>query len=122
MKHTSITVALALALGLPLAAGAQQAPAGQLTQAHFDRLDTNKDGKVSRAEYQQHMDQAFGRLDKDGNGHLDPAEAGQVMTPEQFSKVDADGNGQISKAEFMDRVTGDFDRQDRNRDGYLTYP
>lgn len=122
MNYSSITIALALALGMPLAASAQQAATGGLTQAHFDRLDTNQDGKVSRAEYQQHMEQAFGKLDADGNGRLDPTEAGEVMTPDQFATVDANADGQVSKTEFIDQVTRDFDRQDRNQDGYLTYP
>ena len=122
MKNSSLAIVLALALGMPLAAVAQgSTTAVELTQEHFDQLDVDKDGQVSRAEYQQYMEGAFGRLDADGNGRITKQEAARVLTPEQFAAVDADGSSDISEAEFMDRVMRDFDRQDRDKDGRLAY-
>jgi len=113
-----LTLSFALALAGPAAAFAQGSPEG-LTQAHFDQLDTDKNGKVSEAEYRQFMEGAFDKLDTDKNGSLSNAEAGTVLTREQFSIVDRNQNGQLNRQEFMDQVMSDFHRQDQNRDGHL---
>ncbi|MFA5663278.1 EF-hand domain-containing protein [Castellaniella sp.] len=90
------------------------------TAEHFERLDTDRDGQVSRAEYRQFMEEAFANLDQDANGQITPAEAAGVLTVEQFSRVDVDQGGTIGKTEFMDAVMADFDRQDRDGDGFLS--
>lgn len=117
-----LPLTIALALSVPVLASAQEGNSQMMSREHFDQLDTNKDGVVSRAEYQQFMEGAFTKLDTDGNGMLSKEEAGAVLTPEQFNNVDADKNGQLSRKEFMTQVMADFDRHDRNGDGQLQHP
>lgn len=40
-------------------------------------MDTDKSGKVSKREWMNFMEAEFNRLDKDGNGELDPMELRQ---------------------------------------------
>jgi spore coat protein H len=46
-------------------------PGPQLSKPLLDRLDANKDGKVSEVEFQTGMKQLFAEWDKDGTGSLD---------------------------------------------------
>lgn len=40
-------------------------------------MDTDKNGKISRAEFMKFMEEEFDRLDKDKSGELDPKELTQ---------------------------------------------
>ena len=78
---------------------------------HFDFLDANDDGQISRAEFERLRDPAalraevLARLkaaDKDGNGKLDLAET-QVAFPRiaaRFSQLDQDGDGYLTGDEI----------------------
>jgi hypothetical protein len=74
MKHASriISIGAAIAL-LPLTAAFAQG-------ASFDSLDTNKDGKISKAEAAANESVAaqFSRYDVNGDGFIEPAEVGQA--------------------------------------------
>jgi Ca2+-binding EF-hand superfamily protein len=60
----------------------------------FNKMDSNQDGSISKAEMQSFMDQA-------------PAKTGDsISIDELFSKIDTDKNGLISKAE-----SDTFDKQ-----------
>jgi Ca2+-binding EF-hand superfamily protein len=63
----------------------------------FDRLDQNKDGQISRAEFQ-----ASGRK-------IDAA----------VTKMDTNRDGKVSVDEFVADITSNFDRRDTNRNGQL---
>ena len=102
-----------LLLSSPLAA------ADQLHETHLNALDSDKDGAVSRAEYEAVMDAAFRSLDTNGDGSLSVPEASRVLTPTQFAMVDTNKNGRISRAEFKQQVMKDFDSADKNRNGGL---
>lgn len=120
---------LSLALALPTVAQAAE----QLTQA-----DTNKDGKISRAEAKAAQNRSFERLDSNGNGELDRQEfdKGQPGLPanadEQdkqrrqriikgwFDNIDSNGDGKISKSEYQQAVAPYFDRMDGNGDGSIS--
>lgn len=86
----------------------------------FEQMDTNHDGKVSRAEYQAFMEQAFAKLDANKDGQLSRAETATVFTDGEFAMLDKNKKGTISRAEFMDAVMADFKAQDRDGDGFLT--
>lgn len=62
--------------------------------AGFDTLDLNKNGKLSREEFDS--DSYFSALDKDGDGQLsrEEYEAG-------FGMIDTDNDGKISRSEFL---------------------
>lgn len=100
---------------------------GQLTLSEFTtartnqmmRMDTDRDGKVSKVEFQAGTaarmakaeakgrerkggkgdgSRAFGMLDANGDGVLDKAELGK-MAQRRFGRMDADGNGVLTAAE-----------------------
>ncbi|WP_423823984.1 EF-hand domain-containing protein [Salinisphaera sp. SPP-AMP-43] len=120
---------LSLALALPMAAQAAE----QLTQA-----DTNKDGKISRAEAKAAQSRSFERLDSNGNGQLDRQEfdKGQPGLPANadaqdkqrrqsiitgwFDNIDSNGDGKISESEYQQAVAPYFDRMDSNGDGSIS--
>ncbi len=104
------------------AAQAQDSTDQLMSREHFEQLDTDKSGTVSRAEYQEFMEKAFASLDADGSGGISQVEAEKVLVPEQVTSMDTNGDGQLSQQEFMTQVMADFDQHDRNRDGQLSYP
>ena len=71
--------------------------------AHFDQIDTNRDGQVSFEELR-----AFHAAHRG-----DHAKA-------MLKKIDTDGDGKISKAEALAAAAARFDRADTNKDGFLT--
>jgi hypothetical protein len=76
------------------------------------KLDANKDGKVSKAEFDARGQgrgapegkpkgdgsRMFGMLDTNKDGALDKAELGK-MAEKRFARMDADGDGVLSAAE-----------------------
>ncbi|TXH64696.1 MAG: calcium-binding protein [Lysobacteraceae bacterium] len=73
---------------------------------HFDRLDADKDGRISAAERPQH-----------GKGQ------GQRQGRHGARKLDTDGDGRFSRAELSgkERVMQNFDAIDTDKNGYLTH-
>ena len=85
MKASRLLTAAAVAALLPLAAAvAQTPPADQGDQSSppaqsarhgssFDSLDTDKDGRISKAEAaaDPNVSQQFSRYDKNGNGYIE---------------------------------------------------
>lgn len=96
-------ILLAFAL-LPLAAAAQQVHG---TGDYLARMDTDRDGRVSLAEYQDWMGYAFAAMDRDHDGILSIAEL-------------PGGRGQpLTREAHRLRLAGGFKRQDRDGDGFL---
>ena len=97
--------ALAALLGVVLAAdGLAQV---ERTSDYLLRMDSDKDGRVSQAEYVTWMSYAFQRMDRDGDGVLSAAEQ-------------PGGKGAVIRLEtHRQRLAARFIRQDANADGYL---
>ena len=98
-------VALALlACSLPLAANAQV----RRTDDYLSKMDADRDGRVSLAEYQDWLSYAFDGMDRDRDGVLSPVEQpggkGAAITREQHRM----------------RLAERFHKQDANRDGFLS--
>lgn len=94
---------VAACLALPLAAIAQV----RATADYLMRMDRDRDGRVSLAEYQEWMGYAFTRMDRDGDGVL---HAGELPG----------GRGApVSLTAHRQGLAEAFARQDRNRDGAL---
>lgn len=120
-------------------------------EQHFAKMDLNKDGKITAEERQalrqQRVDARFGQIDTDRNGQISKSEFESAATarrdPGDAKKdgegpghrwgkrgggfgggwgkgPDADKDGTLTKAEFMARPLAMFDRADTNHDGKLT--
>lgn len=77
------------------------------TADYLARMDTDGDGRVSLAEYQDWMGYAFDAMDRDGDGRLVAAElpGGKGAT--------------VTREAHRARLAAAFNRQDANRDGLL---
>ncbi|WP_420143924.1 EF-hand domain-containing protein [Sphingobium sp.] len=67
------------------------------------QADTNKDGKISKAELTAALEARFAKMDVDKDGQLTSKDRDirrQQRLDQRFATLDADKNGQISKAEF----------------------
>lgn len=83
--------------------------AAQVQQAsdYLSKMDADRDGRVSLAEYQDWLSYAFDAMDRDGDGVLSPAEQ-------------PGGRGAaLRRSEHRARVAERFRRQDANRDNLL---
>ncbi|MCI4590340.1 calcium-binding protein [Sphingobium sp. BYY-5] len=88
-----------LAFAQPGADGGPRGPRGGL----MEQADTNKDGKISKAELTAALEARFAKLDVDHDGQLTRKDRDlrrQQRLDERFAALDTDKNGQISKAEF----------------------
>jgi Ca2+-binding EF-hand superfamily protein len=84
----------------------QEAAALPRLAKNFDAIDANKDGQVTREEMRAYHEQQRGahwkRLDTDGDGRISKAEA-QANAPrlfEHFTQVDANGDGFVTPEEM----------------------
>ena len=87
-------------------------------QMRFRAMDRNRDGVVTRAEWQG-SDQAFRQQDRNGDGILsgDEVRVAQGAGVENlFASVDGDDNGKVTTQEWRRAFT----QFDVNRDGLLT--
>jgi hypothetical protein len=104
-KATNLFIAGAAVTLLPFAVAVAQSPApspdvpqsqtaptdqnqdpsqGQSRGASFDSLDTNHDGRISRAEAQANPDvlAQFSRYDVNGDGYIERSEVNQANNPQ----------------------------------------
>ena len=93
-----------LACALPLVAHAQV----QATGDYLSKMDADRDGRVSLAEYQDWLSYAFDAMDRDRDGVLSAAEQ-------------PGGRGKpLARADHRERIAERFRRQDADRDGFLS--
>lgn len=67
--------------------GIDSTHAGRIADLFFARADTNKDGKVSRAESDRLMGAVFNRYDLNGDGKVDRAEAAKARAEARSGKA-----------------------------------
>jgi len=88
-------------------------------QKFLDRIDTNRDGVVSRAEYQAWVDSRFAKLDGNGDGVVTADEIAQAAATQQREERRAEqfvkrfggkDSGQVAKADFEAKEMARFDR------------
>src|SRR5688500_632486 len=104
---------------------------GQVTEPRFRGMDQNRDGRITRAEWNGST-QSFRVHDWDSNGVLDGEEVrqggfrqGRTLEDEDFDRadtfanLDVNNNNRIEQREWHASLQA-FDRLDANRDGVLT--
>lgn len=88
----------------------------------FNKIDTNKDGRVSKKEYIDAVIKSFNRLDKNRDGFLtkDELKAIDKNDAKKFIKEeDINKDGKISKEEFTKAAEKRFKFLDKNNDGFI---
>jgi Ca2+-binding EF-hand superfamily protein len=107
---------------------AQKAPdadrADRMAQHMLARIDTDKDGKISKAEIDAESAALFKRLDKNADGKIASDEVrhhrwggkGAGM----LGRMDTDKDGNITKAEFTTAEDQMFQKLDANGDGVIS--
>ena len=158
MHYRTLFILAAASTALTCASAQAQAPAArapaavpplprtEVTQkldAEFKGLDTNGDGKLSKAEVQaaiqkrataiqatlmQQQKQEFDKLDTNKDGRLTLAEyqAGTSIKPRddaadvRMGQMDTNKDGGITPAEFRAVTLSQFDKLDTNKDGVLS--
>lgn len=109
--------------------GKGDGPGGRGPSHMVQKLDTDKDGSVSKAEFQARRDADFAAADANKDGTVSPAEMKAYherkieerkaeMEKRQFDRLDANKDGKISKDEF--ESAGMFDKLDKNKDGKIS--
>lgn len=147
------TLLIAAAAVLPLTPSMAQSPQAakpinrtdyiKTVDAHFNQMDTNHDGKVTKdelaAELQREMQSAntriaqqlqtkFKQLDTNHDGQLSLQEFMAIQpsihsseTPDQMlQRLDANHDGKLSPEEFRAPEMAKFNRLDTNHDGVVT--
>jgi Ca2+-binding EF-hand superfamily protein len=133
MNRTKILLAVSAATVLIGAAGGAVAhrsdwhgDRSQRGAMMFERLDTDNDGKVTRAEAEAYRDSKITEFDKDNDGALNQAEYTAMMQSmmaehmqRRFERRDADGDGKLSPSEMSSRMDRMFKHMDENGDGAI---
>lgn len=110
---------------------------GMMGEAMLQRIDTNGDGLISKAENRAAAEARFARMDANGDGTISADERGKGMgkwkrggrrgamdesapgDKARGMKADANGDGVITRAEFDAENAARFARMDVNKDGKI---
>ena len=126
---TALRFPSALALGLALATAGPCMAQGRVPATATDRfatLDTNRDGSVSKDEY--NADALFSLLDADHNYRVTAAELDTVLGAQQdgmpssadrIRNLDRNGDGELNDEELRNAAEARFQWLDKNDDGKL---
>jgi Ca2+-binding EF-hand superfamily protein len=92
----------------------------------LEQADANHDGKVTKQEYNDARAALFARMDRNGDGFIDDADAreganerGQRAAAAMRGRIDSNGDGKVSKEEFVNAPTTVFDKFDADKNGEL---
>jgi Ca2+-binding EF-hand superfamily protein len=106
------------ALAQPSAGPANTAGGQGRAQAAFERIDTNKDGFIDRAEMQAARAALFDRLDTNKDGQLTSEE---MRAGRRGQRAGNTQQRTISRADFIARADQSMMRRDTDKDGKLSF-
>lgn len=104
----------------------------KMANTMFDRIDTDKNGSVSRAEFVEHhraMSMEHAGMGMDHHGHdgkkhegaTDHATHAAAPSGPAFATLDSDKDGQLSKPEMAKHpMAAHFPMMDTDKDGFLS--
>ncbi|MEJ8473854.1 EF-hand domain-containing protein [Roseibium algae] len=100
---------------------------GSMMGHMFVMLDTDNDGKVTRAEFEDVRGKLFALADTDNSGGFELTDFSTIWMTlnngrvvRMFQGLDADGDLAITSEEFAERAGKRLDRMDRNDDGVVS--
>lgn len=125
--YKSIVLGLvALAMSGAVVDDAQAGGKGRKDKHAIEKLDTNRDGFISRSEAEAYRGGRFEELDRDGDGTVSRDEMfDQVLKRvetefgRRFDSFDANRDGRIDRGEYRSRDSR-FDKLDRDGDGMIS--
>lgn len=115
MIRLALGTILFLAVAMPAAAQVKPDAAPE----RFDVADSNKDGKVDRAEYDGFVEELVLLHDADHDHRLSRSEVAGARDPSRFERIDSDKDGFLTALEIAAFSTGDFAVMDANGDGFI---
>jgi len=121
MTCSLIAAGLAL-LTLPAIAGNKD----ETVDAKFNKIDADRDGKVSRAEFEAYDQQKFAKMDANADGQLSlnelsaEADLSNRDASEKLKALDTNGDGKIDAAEHKAGCEAKFTSIDTDGDGYVS--
>lgn len=111
--------ALVFAITLTFCASAAAQVVADAPPTKFDAADRNHDGRVDRAEYDGFVQELVLLGDTDRDGKLSRAEASAVFQSGRFEQIDSNSDGYLSIEEVDVFTGGDFATLDANKDGVV---
>ncbi|MEN8861736.1 MAG: hypothetical protein ABF315_00945 [Lentimonas sp.] len=136
MKIKTILLAIAAAAIIPAISqakpeGERQGGERPNPAELIKRLDTDNSGGISKEEAKGPLAKHFDKIDEDGDGEITKAEFAKASKKmrqrqkggsprEKFDEHDADSNGSLSKDEAPERMLEHFDEIDADGNGEIT--
>jgi len=80
---------------------------------------TNQDGRISRAEFEDHLSALAGVLDKNGDRVLQVEESASEAAPHWVREADKNGDGRITVIEYMRAADAQFEMADVDKKNRL---
>lgn len=120
MKHTKlILAATALLFAVTI-------PSQGFAASKFQKMDANKDKKVSKEEFLAFHGNNFSIVDSGKDGFIEPTEFNTFLqnNPDgkfiaAFITLDTNKDNKVSRDEFIKSFEATFTKKDRNKDGFL---
>ena len=124
--HFGACALLLAAVSIPTGECLAQVPPPTTATEHFETLDTNKDGRVGKDEYESSG--TFAQMDSNRDNRvtadeleamLGPQEDGMPSAADRIRVADRNDDGELSDEELRRNAEMRFAWLDRNDDGYL---
>lgn len=125
-------IASGVSLVTPMALACEPMHHGRYDEKFLMEMDSNKDGSVSKKEFDAFHNKHFKEMDSNKDGKLTPEEMqaahghmhehGDLHMGKRFEAADTDHDGSLTREEAKDMpmLTKYFDEIDANKDGKVT--